>query len=203
MKKKLLLFSAVLLIIAAAATAAFVLFRNRPGQPVELLPAGEHAIGEAEFYMQNDERWADDELGGSGYRMRGSGCLVSCIASALHAQGLDINPGELNRLFSENEVYNERGEVIWGNISKVYPQVRTEIPSQIKKEEIERALDNGSYPIVKVRYKGTGYQHWVLLIGSTRDDFLCMDPLNTAMEPLTLSEHGGTVYACRFITVMK
>lgn len=203
MKKKLLLFAALLLIIAATATAAYVLLRNRPAQPVELVAAVDHAVGEAEFFLQNDERWADDELSGSGYHMRGSGCLVSCIASALQAQGIDTNPGELNRLFNENEVYNERGEVIWSNISNVYPQVRTEIPSQINPEQIERALDNGNYPIVKVRYKGTGYQHWVLLIGSAGGDYLCMDPLNAGKNPLPLSEHGGTVYACRFITITQ
>lgn len=48
-------------------------------------------------YRQDDIQWADDRLGDSQYTLRSSGCLVSCIASALSmGNGIEETPGTLN-----------------------------------------------------------------------------------------------------------
>ena len=42
--------------------------------------------------------------------MGSSGCLTSCIAASLTAQGIhSFSPGELNQVFNENNVYNGHG----------------------------------------------------------------------------------------------
>ncbi len=51
-------------------------------------------------YRQDEAAWADDLLGESSYTMASSGCLVTCIASAVSMEtGTAITPGSLNAIF--------------------------------------------------------------------------------------------------------
>jgi len=40
-------------------------------------------------------------------------------------------PGHLNKLFTENNVYNSEGEILWNNISKAYPDIRVTAPAYL------------------------------------------------------------------------
>ena len=63
-------------------------------------------------YRQDEAAWADDLLGESSYTMASSGCLVTCIASAVSMEtGTAITPGSLNAIFSENHVYDSEGNI--------------------------------------------------------------------------------------------
>ena len=65
-------------------------------------------------YRQDEAAWADDLLGESSYTMASSGCLVTCIASAVSMEtGTAITPGSLNAIFSENHVYDSEGNIQW------------------------------------------------------------------------------------------
>ena len=65
---------------------------------------------------------------------------------------------------------------------------------------IERLLLEGMLPIIEVKMRGIGMNHWVAVIGSDDTDFLVMDPLNQGKTPVKLSEHGGRAYAYRVLT---
>ena len=64
---------------------------------------------------------------------------------------------------------------------------------------IERLLLEGMLPIIEVKMRGIGMNHWVAVIGSDDTDFLVMDPLNQGKTPVKLSEHGGRAYAYRVL----
>ena len=191
--------------IAATALAVALLawrLADRPSdEAVQAVPQEDCAVADVEYFLQNDPEWASDMLGKSQYRMNGSGCLVSCIASSLTAQGFDIDPGLLNAAFTDHGVYNSEGEILWDKISEAVPGVRAELPARADADKLEDAVAQGFLPIVKVKYMGTGYQHWVMLIGAENGDYLCMDPLNTEKEPLPLSAHGGVIYRYRIVTL--
>lgn len=161
-------------------------------KPSDDLKASGHVI----FYRQDDEAWAKDLLGDSSYTMKSSGCLVTCIASAVSAGGETVTPGELNALLSENAVYDGEGNMQWAGLAElegyhvaVYPNVSN--------KDIEKCLKDGHYPIVRVRVRGIGNVHYVLITGVKDGEYLCMDPLKD--ELTKLSDYLGRVYAVRCV----
>ncbi len=57
-------------------------------------------------------------------------------------------------------------------------------------KQIEALLDEGKYPIVKVKVGGDGAAHWVLIVGSDGEEYVCADPLK---------EDGALVYRMRCV----
>lgn len=201
--RRLLLCIGALAIIAAIALAAWKIAGRTMDTPVQATPRRPYPVADVPFFLQNDPQWAGDALGASRFKMAASGCLVSCIASSLSAQGMETDPGKLNRLFTENDVYNGEGDILWANIKNAFPDVQVTMPAQVDADALEKAVADSRFPIVKVKYNGSGYQHWVLLIGADENGYLCMDPLNSRMEPLLLSKHGGVIYRYRVVTVNR
>lgn len=201
-RKKIIwiLTGAAILVLAAA---AFLVWRHRGGggEGTTIQSTKAHPLPKAVYYLQKDEEWAADPLGESRFTMGSSGCLVTCLATLFDLYGESVTPGELNRLFTEQGVYNASGDVIWGNISSVYPEATVTVYKTVDEQEIEAALDQQQYPLVRVKNLGDGYWHWVLLLGSGDDGYLCMDPLYSEMEARPLSAHGNTVYSWRLVTL--
>ena len=277
----------LLAVMLLCAVSAGLLWRgrHRADEGVAIWPEREHPVGIVQAYCQKDARWAEDKLGRSVYRMKGSGCLTSCIASALSSRptgagipeeglsgsdlpeeslsgsgipeeslsgsgiseeglsgsgipeeglsgdgfpeedlsapgpseeglsgadlfggdlskirrGACVTAGELNQIFSEKQVYNQEGDIVWGRIEEVMPDVGVSVAGTVDGEQIEALLDEGRYPIVKVKVGGDGASHWVLIVGSDEGGYLCMDPLKEDGELVPLSRHGGVVYRMRCV----
>lgn len=183
----------VVVILGVLGCLAFLKFRNS----VRVSPSKEYSVDEqVVLYRQDDEEWADDKLGESTYSMAGSGCLVSCIASAVSDEVNVITPGEMNAIFSENNVYDAEGNIQWGQIAAVegYQVKVFDVPSN---DHIEECLNDGKYPIVRVRMSGVGNFHYVLIVGSKENAYICMDPLED--ELTALSQYGNRIYAVRCV----
>ncbi len=186
-------------------TGTALFFRRGRDTGVRIRPERDYPVGEVISYCQKDDRWEEDKLGPSGYTMARSGCLTSCIASALSTEhlttgaGAAVTAGELNQIFSEYGVYNDQGDIVWGRIEEALPQARVLVASSVNGQEIEELLAQGRYPAVKVKVGGNGAAHWVLLIGSENGEYLCMDPLEDDGKPVLLSRHGGVVYRMRCV----
>lgn len=190
------------------AAGVFVLHRRRAGGTAGVTLTAVSAIETGEFpcYQQGDPEWGGDKLGDSRFSMKGSGCLTSCIAAALsgqaRAEGQEekvLTPGELNRLFSENSVYNQEGNIVWGKIAKALPDTEVIVASGVDNDEINGLLEEGKYPIVKVKNHGNGAWHWVVLAGADERGFLCMDPLKKEGALVPLSDHGDVAYSMRTV----
>lgn len=148
------------------------------------------------LYRQDDSEWADDYLGNSTYTMESSGCLVTCIAAAISAGGEVVKPGELNQMFSEKEVYDEEGNLQWGVLEEL-ENYSVRVYERFAEENIVGCLEEGHFPIVRVRMNGIGSFHYVLIVGSEEGDYICMDPLEEDLT--TLSDYFDRVYAVRCV----
>ena len=202
-RKRAFLIALAAVLLAAGGLAAWKLWEPSADAPVTVTPGSDYAVTPVEYFRQNDPLWADDALGDSRYRMGGSGCLVCCLASTLNAQGYDTDPGRLNALFTEQGVYNSEGEVLWDKLEDAVPGARVTLPARVDAGALEEAAAQGLLPLVKVKFKGIGYHHWVLIIGASNGDYLCMDPLSAEQEPLPLSANGGEIYRYRIVTIER
>mgnify|MGYP002512582796 CR=1 FL=1 len=177
----------------------FLFLRLRNGVQVQA-PQDKNILSAAETicYRQDDIQWSDDKLGSSDYTMRSSGCLVSCIASALSMErGLTETPGTLNRTFSSGHVYDAEGNLLWNRLSEL-GDYRVDVYTETSSTIIDACLSEGRYPIVRVRIHTLGSFHYVLIVGAQDGEYLCMDPLQNEIMPL--SAYGKRVYGIRCVS---
>ena len=197
-KKKILIRILILIAGILAVTAMFLVFRLRNSVLIQAcqIQLPPHDVT---AYRQDDSQWADDALRDSSFTMKSSGCLVSCIASAVSMESKEeVNPGELNRLFTEYNVYDHEGNIQWSVIDSINGY-STQVYQDVSQQEIDQCLAAGHYPIVRVRVSAVGNFHYVLIVGTENGDYICMDPLKD--ELTRLSQYAGRVYAVRAVWV--
>lgn len=149
-------------------------------------------------YRQDEIQWGDDRLGDSQYTLRSSGCLVSCIASALSmGSGMEETPGTLNIKLSSGQVYDTEGNLQWEALAAL-DDYQVDVYPEISSEVITSCLSEERYPIVRVRMHAVGSFHYVLIVGIQNGDYLCMDPLKDEITPL--STYGNRVYGIRCVS---
>lgn len=196
-KKRLLLW--VMTIVLLGCLAAAYLFRIRGS---EILTSKEYiGTDDIVFYEQKDPRWIDDLLGDSMYTMGKSGCLVTCIAAALQMEGVydsSMTPGKLNQYFSENQVYDDQGNLQWTVLDGL-GDLHTEVLQTPDPGSVTEHLRRKVYPIVRVRMHGLGNFHYVLIVKAQNGIYYCMDPLSDTGEPVPLTEFGNRAYAVRYV----
>lgn len=176
--------------------AGFLFFRLRGGVIVKPDQA-KVSSGEVIAYRQDDETWATDLLGDSQFTMKSSGCLVTCISSAVSMEtGVEITPRALNDTFSKNRVYDSEGNIQWAAIEKT-EGYSAEVFQEVSETEIAQCLAYGHYPIVRVRMHGIGNLHYVLIVGVEDGEYICMDPLEDKLTKL--SRYWNRVYAVRVV----
>ena len=177
--------------------AGFLFLRFR-GSVVVKSSLTKLSVGEAILYRQDDRVWADDKLGDSRFTMKSSGCLVTCIASAVSMEtGAELTPGVLNELFSQNQVYDSEGNIQWAALEAI-EGYSVDVFKEVSGSEIAKCLAAGHYPIVRVRVHGLGNFHYVLVVGVEDGDYLCMDPLESGLTKL--SRYLNRVYAVRVVS---
>lgn len=165
---------------------------------VALVPTADYELVQVPYYLQNDPEWKDHKIGSSSTTMGASGCLISCLASAMDNMGIEVTPGQLNQTLSDGEAF-QGADLLWYKIKEAYPQIDYEYSRGFSEETIESLLTRGLLPVVKVRMNGYGAVHWVLIVGASDGKFMVMDPLNKDKTPVPLSEHGGRAYAFRVL----
>lgn len=194
-----------MLILAIAAGTALMLHMRSGGTE---LTAGNDCLNDnIVYYYQKDSRWKDDPLGSSDYHMGDSGCLTTCLASAINMQetetegfGGAIDPGTLNRFFSEKGVYDSEGNIQWDALEKATgADVILKDASDLEENEIQNLLEEGCYPVVRVKMPVSGSGHFVLIVSCENGEFICMDPMNKDLESVPLSYFNDTIYSVRYI----
>lgn len=165
---------------------------------LKLSPSKSYIPKNVEFNLQNDIRWKNDLMGTTNFNMGGHGCLVSVLATSFSELGVKVDAGMLNKEFSDKGIYDHNGEVIWFKINEKYPEIKYRYGRVFYSKLFEKELEEGKLPIVMVKYKKTGVYHWVLMVGSYKDDFLIIDPLNQSKNISSLSIHGN-IFAYRIL----
>ncbi len=174
--------------------SAFLFLRLRGGvtvSPNENITVTEKIV----FYRQDNPSWAEDKLGSSEYTMESSGCIITCIASALTMSGQEITPGELNLSYAD-KIFDNQGNILWENLRK-HGGYDVQVYSETSDDMLMECLKNGIFPIVRVRMNGVGNFHYVLVVKAENDIFFCMDPLEDELIPL--SQYGNRIYAIRSV----
>ena len=201
-KGRYMIVSALAGILVLAAVLAVFMTRNREtGSVIAGMDYHEAVVDNKIYtsYSQHDTRWSSNPLGSSKDTMGSSGCLTSCIAASLTAQGVhSFSPGELNQIFNENKVYNDRGAIVWKELEQALPYARVRLDCGTTSESIDRLLDEKMYPIVKVKRK-SGAVHWIMLTGTEKDtlDITAMDPIDGFVH---MSDYDNRIYGIRVVT---
>lgn len=196
-KKILLILFVLVLIVGAGVGIKYYSYIKLKTTGVMLKPTTDYDLADVPFYLQNDAQWAKDKIGTSSYSMAASGCLISCLASAMSELDTEVTPGELNEALTKAEAF-QGGDLIWYKIKEAYPQIDYQYSKVFSEKTIENELKNKRQPVVKVHMNGSGATHWVLILGAKDGEFMIMDPLNQDQKPIPLSKHGN-VYAYRVL----
>lgn len=153
------------------------------------------------YYRQDDASWASDTLGSSSFTLKSSGCLVSCIASAVSMSGESAEtPKTLNDFFSAQEVYDSQGNLVWEKLTAT-DRFEAAVYNEVTADLLLQTLREGNYPIVRVRRFGLLASHYVLIVEARHGMFYCIDPLAEGLRPL--SDYGSRVYAIRCVREAK
>ena len=124
---------------------------------------------------QKDPRWKDIKLGNSNLTIGSDGCLVTCFAMVL-----GVTPAEFNaRMKAVGGFTGAR--VYWQMVKKAYPDSEYlkyiecyNVPAPLN--EIDALLEQRVPVMVHVRRNG--YQHWILIVGKSGDDYIANDPID-------------------------
>ena len=197
--KKVIIFIAAVLILVLG-LIGFVKFKDRHGVIVKSttdVPVNENLVA----YRQDNEEWKADKIGGSKYDLESSGCIITSIATAISDSAIAMNPGELNRYLSDNNVFDAEGNLQWGKIDEL-DGLNADVYTEKSADIIDGCLAAGHYPIVKI-HRNTlfSYHHYVLIIGAENGNYICMDPLQDSLTKL--SDYKNKIYAIRCVYYEK
>lgn len=195
------LFPAMVMLLAIAAAAVLVtglrLFRQRGS--VKVVCRSEYPVSESLTpFRQDDGRWKEDHLGTSDCTVGSSGCVLTCIASAVSGESGAATPGQWNQVFSDHQVYDKQGNLQWAELEKL-DGFQVQVFSDASGELLEECLEAGHYPIVRVRRPVTGSSHYILIVGAEGGEYLCMDTLEDGVT--RLSDYGNRIYAVRCVWI--
>jgi hypothetical protein len=190
-----------LIILAGLGIAAWQL-RDRNSPPISAQggePFQNFAALQTPPYLQNDDQWKDEKIGGSGERLGDVGCAICSLAMALDHFGIHYTPKELNDQLKANGGYTWRGWLKWQAISTITGnKVTVEAVAKPSHADIDAALKSG-YPVVaKLLINGT-IPHWVLIVGKKGTQYLMRDPLGDgrALEPT--SKYDSDILGVRIV----
>ncbi|PKK88460.1 MAG: hypothetical protein CVV64_18595 [Candidatus Wallbacteria bacterium HGW-Wallbacteria-1] len=155
------------------------------------------------YYLQADEKWRNDRIGGSNQRMAGVGCTICCLSMALTHHGFAIDPQQLNQNLKANNGYTNKGWLIWGSIKKItnnrYDVV---VPKWFSYSTIDQELEAGN-PVISQIFLQDTVQHWVLIVGKSGSEYLVHDPLRRDKKILKLSDLSDKIRSIRFLKANK
>ncbi len=148
--------------------------------------------------------WGSDFMGDSRALIADNGCILCCVAMALAYHGVDTDPRRLDRALIKAEAYlplDYAGERIgrigfdFGAVPRLFPEIK-----RVEQRGVFRAASDAEYarqaiasglPVVLVVTSPKGFNHAVLAVGFSGDDFVIADPLDQATRSLRQGYGGG------------
>jgi hypothetical protein len=134
-------------------------------------------------YSQQDPQWKNSKLGPGPDTIGYIGCALTSLAMYASSWGYTETPASLNQKLYANGGITSDELLVWGGISKLYPQIQNTGLSlsggSAVIAQINASLAAGQPVIVEVDYSpDAGLQtHWVLVYAQQGDnDYLIQDP---------------------------
>jgi hypothetical protein len=114
--------------------------------------------------------WKNHLMGTCGVKLKDYGCMVACVAMALHRAGTAASPGELNEFLNANGGYNAACALKWNAAAsfdgeaglKWWKSSTLTTPTALKS-----LLDAGRVVIVASTKYAPAKPHWVIVTGYT------------------------------------
>ena len=203
--KKRLFFSLSFIVIITL--ALLILFSPRESENAIMPVVGGSTlistpVGVIPYHLQNDSRWSEETIGGSGERMAAAGCTITCIAMGLSALGYELNPSQECALLKQQEGFTGNGYVIWDKVGGLTDGAIRIALSPARDEKIAAELRQRRPVIAKIFLQET-IQHWVLIVGKDGEDYLVMDPLNQHRALVKVSDLATKIEAIRVFVVQR
>ncbi len=151
-------------------------------------------------YSQQDPQWKNTKIGPGPDTIGYIGCALTSLAMYSSSWGFTETPATLNQKLTANGGITSGELIVWGAISKLYPQIQSSgltlcTNTDAPISQINTALAAGQPVIVEVDYSpDAGLQtHWVLLYAQQGNDYLIQDPFPFPPEttPVTLMTRFG------------
>lgn len=154
---------------------------------------------ETPVYLQNDERWKDEKIGGSGEKLGNVGCAVCSLSMALDHFGIHYTPNALNDRLKANDGYTWRGLVKWQAISTITSnKITVETIPKPSHADIDAALLSKNPVVAKLLINGS-VPHWVLIVGKQGTDYLMRDPLGDGHSLDSVSKYESDIFGVRIV----
>jgi hypothetical protein len=190
-----------LIILAGLAIAAWQL-RERNSSPIAARggePFQNFAAIETPAYVQNDDRWKDEKIGGTGERLGDVGCAICSLAMAVDHFGFHYTPKGLNDRLKSNGGYTWRGWLKWQTISIITDnKITVEAVGKPSHADIDAALRGGHPVVAKLLMNGT-IPHWVLIVGKKGTEYLMRDPLGDGRVLEPVSKYDSEIFGVRIV----
>jgi hypothetical protein len=156
----------------------------------------------APTFQQYDSRWGTKILGHGKETLDHAGCTVCCLAMALSAQGIALDPPTLNEKLETLHGFTDSSLIIWSFVSPVTDgRFEMVVPEVATHAEIDGELQKGNPVIARVLYDNR-LPHWVLITGKHGLDYAIRDPLGDAPVE-SMEKYPKGIYAVRYLRELK
>jgi hypothetical protein len=170
-----------------------------------LAQGAERALDVPYFGQTLEWPWGSDFMGDSRALIADNGCILSCVAMALAYHGVDTDPRRLDRAMILSGAYlplDFSGERIgrigfdFGAVPPLFDLIerveqRGPFRSPADAEAARDAIAAG-LPVVLIVTSPKGFNHAVLAVGFSGDDFVIHDPLDQTTKSLRKGYGGGS-----------
>lgn len=195
-----------LFVVLFLSMTALHLTRSTKSVPVKPdRPLATFILPDDYVFRQDDPQWSSHLIGPTTDTMGGYGCTISAVAmAASNLTGSSITPDVLEDKLAEYAGFTDRGWLVWSAIPKATGgKVQARVFRQPAHTHIMSCMDKGKYPIVKILL-GRSVVHWVLIVGTTQNDYLIRDPLsgNADDHPIILSSRSETIESLRCLELV-
>ncbi len=145
------------------------------------------------YYSQRDQRWALATIGDSPETIKEVGCLLTSVAMALRAKGVDVNPLSIAG----------NGSYFWLDTAYMLYRSQLSLPGgktgkSIGISEISNYLSNNEAVIVGLNAGGYG-THFIVLKKIEGSDYIMFDPIYGPDKKFTDHYSTGQIFSAEII----
>lgn len=152
-------------------------------------------------FLQNDNRWARQTIGGTNESLEDDGCLVTAAAMALVNLGFRTDPGDLTNRLKAYNGFTRNGWLIWSGLERATAgKAKTVFHQTADDATVRSCLTAGYYPLVKFDLPSRR-SHWAVVIKETERGFYVRDPMVSSSVPVPLKSRANGIDAVRCIGI--
>jgi hypothetical protein len=162
---------------------------------------GKYQLADKVQFLQTDNRWKRQTLGGTNESLENDGCLVTAAAMALVNLGFRTDPGDLTNRLKAYNGFTKQGWLIWSGLERATDgKVKTVFTDQTDDGTVRSCLAAGYYPLVKFDLPSRR-SHWAVVVKETKRGFYVRDPMVSSSVPVPLKSRANGIDAIRCIGV--